>query len=310
MTVTTGLREGDANADYRAEACRYFDDRLTPAHKLAAIHATLRRGMAEARLSLERFEKFFAGVAEGARAEPAYVAALGDLAADTQLRERFVTLARDTPDPAVRVRLIRLAGTFGWLDAAGQRAETIRMVGELIAARSTGFGEVELVCALAQDGDLGRDLAALDHVPRNAGRAADAAMACLGAAGSRARVLATLASGDEEEVRIAQAYLRHQPITDAQELRTVASGVAKMDASAAQARAIEALARTRLADDQVLEEFKRLYVRAGSLAVQRAVAEAFIRWDYRAGDLAQVLRTHRLRSPDGADVIDALIARL
>lgn len=311
MTVTAGLQESDANAGYRAEACRYFDDRLSSASKLEAIHATLTRSMAEARLSLDRIEKFFGGLAPADRLDPSFNAAMASITADTALRSRFLTLARDTPDPAVRVRLLTLARTFGWLDATQQRAELIRMVGDLIATPSTSFGEVDLICTLNKDRDLDRDAALLKGTPIAAGRAADAAMACLGESESRARVLAALASRDEREVQLAQAYLRHQPITDAQELRIVALGVSRMSGSAAQARAIETLARSRIADGEVMEEFKRVYARAGSLAVQRAIAEAFIRWDYRGGsELADLLRRHRIRSPDGADVIDTLIARL
>ena len=309
MTVTTGLRESDANAGYRAEACRYFDDRLTPARKLEAIHATMKGSMAEARLSLDRMEKFFGALAESERSSPAFVAALGAITSDAGLRARYITLARDTADPAVRVRLLTLARTFGWLDAAQQRAELVRMVGDLLATSSTSFGEVDLICTLNKDRELDRDAAMLKVAPLAAGRAADAALACLGERDSRSRVLAALASRDEREVQLAQAYLRHQPITDASELRTVALGVSRMSGSAAQARAIETLARSRITDAVVLEEFKRVYARAGSLAVQRAVAEAFIRWDYRGGpELADLLRRHRIRSPDGDDVIDTLIS--
>jgi len=311
MTVTTGLRDSDVNSDYRAEACRYFDDRLTPARKLREIHATMKGGMAQARLSLDRFEKFIAGLGEPERAAPDFASALADIASDKVLRERYITLARDTPDPAVRVRLLSLARAFGWLDATQQRAETMRMVGDLLAGAATDFGEVDLICALNSDRSLDQERHRLEGVPHMAGRAADAAMACLGSADGRSRILAALASRDEREVRIAQAYLRHQPITDGEELRSVALGVAKMEVPAAQARAIETLARSHISDGAVVQEFKRLYVRAGSLAVQRAVAEAFLRWNYRGeGDLAQVLRKHRLRSPDGADVIDTLIERL
>jgi len=44
--------------------------------------------------------------------------------------------------------------------------------------------------------------------------------------------------------------------------------------------------------------------------VQRAIASVLIRSDYRvlgAADLARSLKTYRLKSPDGNDVIDALI---
>jgi hypothetical protein len=311
MTVTAGLRDGDANADYRAETCRYFDDRVTAAGKLGAIHATMARSMAETRFELDRIEKFFGALAAPDRNDPAFAAALAAIAHDAGLKARYLTLARDTGDPAVRVRLIALARTIGWLDAPAQRAELVRMVGDLLATPATGFGEVDLICTLNKDGDLDQEVARLQGLPLRAGRAADAAMACLGSREGRARILAALASRDEHEVQLAQAYLRHQPITDAAELRAVALDVARMSGSAAQARALETLARQRIEDPDVLRALVALFTRASSLAVQRAVAEVFIRSGYRGpADLADVLRRHRLRSPDGADVIDTLIARL
>jgi hypothetical protein len=311
MTVTEGLRDGDANADYRAEACRYHDDRLTPAAKLRAIHATMARSMAEARLALDRIEKFWGALAPEARADTAFAAELAALRDDGALRTRFVTLARDTPDPAVRVRLISLAEQLGWLTPAERRAELVRMVGDVLAGGSAGFGEVDLICSLNQDRSLDGERPRLAGLPLMSGRAADAALACLGDPVGRTRTLAALASRDEREVQIVQSYLRHRPITDAEELRGVAMKVATMDAAQAQARAIDTLARQRIEDAPVLHELTRVFTRTTSLGVQRAIAEAFLRSGYRGeGDLAALLRRHRVRSPDGADVIDTLIARL
>lgn len=311
MTVTAGLRDDEPNADYRAEACRYFDDRLTPARKLEAIHVSMASSMAETRLVLDRVEKFLAGLSDAQRRDAAFDAALRAMVGDTALRSRYLDLTRDTEDPAVRVRLVELARTLGWLDPGQQRAELVRMVADLIRSPATGFGEVDLVCTLNRARELDQELPRLASIPMRTGRAADAAMACLGSQEGRVRTLAALASRNESEVQLAQTYLRHQPITDAQELRTVALSVARMPGSGAQARAIETLARQRIADREVLEELTKVFVRVPSLAVQRAIAEVFLRSDYRgAGDLARVLREHRLRSPDGADVIDTLIARL
>jgi hypothetical protein len=47
--------------------------------------------------------------------------------------------------------------------------------------------------------------------------------------------------------------------------------------------------------------------------VQRAIAGVFIRSDYRSlprQDLVRMLREHRIKSPDGEDLIDVLIRRL
>ena len=311
MTVATGLRAADAHADYRAEVCRYFDDRLTPARKLSEIRATMARSMAETRLSLDRIEKFLAVLEPAERAAPSFAAELDALTADRETRGRFLQLARDTDDPAVRVRLISLAQVLGWLPQGEHRAELMRMVGDLLSATATGFGEVDLICTLNKDRSLDQERHRLQGVALMAGRAADAAMACLGDTQSHARVLGALASRDEREVQIVQAYLRHRPIADEGELRTVAFGVARMGGSGAQVRALETLARQRIADREVLEELTRLFARATSLGVQRAIAEIFLRASYQgSGDLASQLRKHRLRSPEGADLIDTLIERL
>jgi HEAT repeat protein len=141
-----------------------------------------------------------------------------------------------------------------------------------------------------------------------------AGMACLGSAEARARVLRALASTDESEVQIAQAYLRHHPIGDTAELRKVARDVTRMKGTGAQVRALATLARQRIADREIIDELTRLFARTGSLEVQRAVAEVFIRGDARAlpgAELAVLLRQHRLRAPGGgSDLIDVLIARL
>lgn len=311
MTVATGLRSSDAHADYRAEVCRYFDDRITPARKLAGIRATMARSMAETRLSLDRIEKFFALLEPAERAEASFAAQLETLTADRETRTRFLQLARDTDDPAVRVRLIALARMLGWLPQGEHRAELMRMVGDLLSATATSFGEVDLICTLNKDRDLDQERHRLQGVALMAGRAADAAMACLGDAQSHARVLRALASRDERDVQIVQAYLRHRPIADEGELRSVAFGVTRMSGSGAQVRALETLARQRIADREVLEELTRLFARATSLGVQRAIAEIFLRAGYLGtGDLAIQLRKHRLRSPEGSDLIDVLIARL
>jgi hypothetical protein len=217
---------------------------------------------------------------------------------------------RDTSDPAVRVRLITLAHSLGWLDESGRRAEIVQMVGDMLATRAAGFGEVDLICNLNREGQLEQELHRLGGLALTGGRAADAALACLGSADSRSRILAALASRDEREVQLAQAYLRHRPITDAAELRNVALDVARMEPSGAQARALETLARQRIADEEVLAELARLFARSTSLAVQRAIAEVFIRAGYRSGELAPLVKRHRLRSPDGPDIIDTLLARL
>jgi hypothetical protein len=127
---------------------------------------------------------------------------------------------------------------------------------------------------------------------------------------SRARALAALASADERDVRIAQAFLRHRPITDGAELRAVIAGVARMKTSAAQVLAIETLARQHVSDAQALDSLAALYSSARSPQVQRAVAEVFLRSELDSADaraLAARLKRDRLR--DDA-FIDTVITRL
>ena len=277
MTVTTGLREGEPNADYRAETCRYHDDRLTPAMKLASIRKTMTHSMAETRLSLDRIEKFFSALSTEARADPLYVQELKFISADTSLRSRYVALLRETPDPAVRVRLIALGCTIGWLSDSDRRAEQIRMVGDVLTRGGADYGDVDLICTLNADRSLDAERTWLSKVTLPAGRASDAALACLGDSAGRTRTLQALSSRDERDVQIVQAYLRHRPITDAAELRTVAMKVARMDSAGAQARALETLARLRIEDDTVLDELKGLSARTKSAAVKRAIGEVFLR---------------------------------
>ena len=122
-----------------------------------------------------------------------------------------------------------------------------------------------------------------------------------------------MTSPNDDDVRIAQIYLRHRPLADANELRFVATGITQMSGSDAQVRALDTLARLRLSDRESLEELARLFPLAKSVSVQRAIAGILIRADYPSiakPELARALRQLRLKSPDGQDMIDALIRRL
>ncbi len=117
-------------------------------------------------------------------------------------------------------------------------------------------------------------------------------------------------SPDESDARIAQAYLRHRPIHEPTELRPVARAVAQMPGSIAKVRALDALARLRISDQEVLQELTRSFADARSASVQNAIAEIFLRSDYRAPDLAGVLREHRLTPAGKGELVDVLIGRL
>jgi hypothetical protein len=122
-----------------------------------------------------------------------------------------------------------------------------------------------------------------------------------------------LTSEREDEVEIAQVYLRRRPLADVDEVRTVTAGIGRMTRPSAQLRALQALAKQYLTDPQSLREIVRLFALARSLDVQRAIADILLRSDYRSmarADLARSLQQNRLKSPDGQDVIDLLIRLL
>ena len=313
MTVAAGMRDTDPNADFRGDVCRYYDDRLTAAEKLASIHRTMEGDGVELRMAFDRIERFLESLREGDRKDASYVAQLAALTRDRRTRQRYLELTRDTEDPALRVRMISLARSVAWLSGEEQRAELGRMIGDVLASDAAGYGEIDLICTLNKDRTLDPELKHLKASGPAAMRTVrEAARACLGSGESRAQVLKALASPNEQEVRIAQAYLRHQPIDDDKELRKAALSVARMPGSSAQVRALETLARQRIADREVLDELSRLYTRAGSPEVQRAVAEIFIRSGDRSfgtPEFIAFLRQYRL-SPASHDLVDVLIAQL
>jgi hypothetical protein len=126
-------------------------------------------------------------------------------------------------------------------------------------------------------------------------------------------MIVALTSSNENDVRMAQVYLRHRPIADASEFRDVAHGVAHMSGTGAQLRTLDTLARQRISDRAGLEELARLFPAAKTIDVQRAIAGVLIRADYADLDRAALVRTlseSRLKSPGGTDLIDVLIRRL
>jgi hypothetical protein len=309
MVATTGLRDDEPNADFRAEACRFYDDRRSVADKVDTIHELMAREPAEARLSLERIEKFFATAAAADRDSSDYEAAIARLAGDLATRTRWIDFVRDADDPAVRIRMIALARTIGWLSPAEQRAEQARVVHDVLAHNGMGYGEVDLICSLNRDGALDGSMkdVSFSRTPQSAG------LACLGDGGARQKVIAALASADEGEVQVAQAYLRHHPVTGNDEVRALVLRIVRMPASAAQVRALETLARLHVADREALDALTKLFSETSSPAVQRAIAEVFLR-----GGAAEVasperiaqLRAHRLPVRGGPDLVQVLLDRM
>lgn len=309
MIATSGARE--EHAERRADVCRHYDDAVTPASRLAFMHELLGRDTPELRAEFDRVEAYFASVDEASRASLGYAQATRQLADDVGTRGRYLRTARQTQDPALRVRMLTVARTVGWLTEQTHRAELAAMIGDVLAERSIGFGEVDLICTLNQDRQLDSELARFQVAQTLTTPANAAALACLGSDASRTRVLRALASADESEVQLAQAYLRHRPVADAGELRELVREIRRTRAPAAQARALETVARHHVSDDETLDELAALFAQSRSHAVQRAVAEVFLRSGIGPSPKrAALLREKRLRSPGGSDLIEVVIRKL
>jgi hypothetical protein len=315
MTAVSGLSESDPRAAYRREVCQFVDDRLSPAEKLGFIHGLLHRDMAEVRMFLERIESLFASLSDSERQAPSFSQALGEIARDDVVRDRYLRFAEDADQPQIRARMIQLAGTLGWLSLPEQRAELVRMIGDLLARSSIGSAEIDLICSLNKDHELDQERYRLSSLSTSQfDKTTDAAaLACLGSGEGRARVLQALTSRDDAEVQIAEVYLGYRPITDVNELRVIANSITHMTGSGAQVRALDTLARHRLSDRESLDDLARLFPVSESIDVQRAIAAVFIRSDYQSlpkPELVRVMSQSRLKSPSGNDIIDILIRRL
>lgn len=314
MAVASGLSDADALAPFRRDVCQFSDDRLSSAQKLDFVHRLMGRDMTEVRLFLDRIEKYVAAVSATGRQTPEVAEALREIASDQGARSRYLEFARDADQPLVRARMIKLAGRLGWLSPEDERAEIVRMVDDRLARNAVSPADVDLVCVLNEDRNLDQELPRVHPLQPDADTVAQAAiLACLGSAAARARVLFALTSPDENEAQIAQAYVLRRPIAKVDELRDVTSGIARMNDSAAQARALDTLAGQHLVDPDSLEELAQLFQVAQSPRVQAAIAGILIHSDYQAiatPELAQSLRESRLTPPSHSDPIDILLRRL
>ena len=311
MVAARGIATGDALQPLRQDVCKFADDRPTTAQRLASIHGILQRPTAEARLLLERFERFTDTLTPGERAQPEVAKALAEIARDSGSRERYLAFARDADQPITRARMIDVAQDLGWLSTAQRREEIVRMFTDVLAAKDVAGPDVDLACTL----NKGRDLdGALDGIPARTDDVGHAAvLACMGSAQAHERVLERLASPAESDVRIAQAYLRHRPIADAGELRVLTKAIAGMNAPDAQARALDVLARHYVSDRESVDTLRQLFAKTRSGPVQNAIAGVLIRADRKAvvpSELLRTLRENRVKTSSGGNMVDALIQRL
>ena len=314
MIAVAGLTDADPHAGFRSDMCAFVDDRPSEAQKLAFLHKTLQRDVTDVRMFLDHLERYAASLGPAQRRVPEVAAALAAIERDHPTRDRYLAFARDADEAAVQARMMALARNLGWLTPAQEQAEFVRTLAERMARGSLGKNEVDLVCAppAERDSGLARQLLATG-APRPANVAHSAVLACLGDTAAHERTVRALTSARDDDVVIAQAYLRQRPLAGVGELRAVTSGIARMTAATAQVRALETLARQRLADPQSLQEIAGLFAQARSLEAQRAIAGILIRSDTQMlarAELARSLRQHRLKSPDGNDVIDMLIRML
>ena len=314
MTVAQGMTDQDPHAAVRRDVCQFADDRLSDVKRLTFIHQLLQRNTAETRIHLDRIQKSVKALDDPARQTPEVDRARAAIASDAAARARFLDFARDADRSDVRARMLSVAQGLGWLSTKERQDELVLMMGELHARPVVGVTEVDLACSLNQQNDLDGALQPHLLAERAVEDVAHAAVrACLGSAEGRARTLEGLVSPNDADVLIARTYLRHRPMTDMTELRRVAAGIARMRASAAQVRALEALGRHYVSDHEILGMLMRLYSETSSSSVQAAIAGILIRSDRQsiaAGDLLDILLKNRLRSYAGDDMVDALIHRL
>ncbi len=314
MSVAAGMSSADPRAGYRRDVCQFFDEGLSPAQRLAFIHGLLHREMAEVRMFFERIEAFDAALSDEQRAAPDFVRELDRIAADAPARDRYLGFARDVDRPAVRARMIHWATRLGWLTAAQENDELARLVTQMLASHSMGSADVELICSLNRERALersvsdGRTDAARTRRSRIRRRwRAWATPTRASASSARSPVARSTTSTSR---RCTSAIVRSAMCASC---APIAVAIARMTESAAQVRALDTLAHYYLSDRESLTELAKLFPRAASVNVQRAIAGVFIRSDYRAVaqlDLVQVLRRYRIKSPDGEDMIDVLIRRL
>lgn len=314
MVVARGMTDADPHADMRQDVCKFADDRLSDAQRLAFVHQLLQRPTAEARMLLDRIEGYAAALDGRKRQEPEVAKALDGIAHDVGTRARYLAFARDADQPEVRARMLNVAHKLGWLSPAERRDELVWMLGELLAREAIAGTDVDLACTLNKDQGLD---GALGELVPSGGRRDDvghaAVRACMGSTEAHARVLMGLVSPADADVRIAQVYLHHRPIADVNELRAAATAIARMSGSEAQVRALDVLAQHYLSDGESLDTLTQLFSRTRSWPVQNAIAGVLIRADPRSIAVPQLLRRlheDRLKPVDSDSMVDALIRRL
>ncbi|MEJ5989277.1 hypothetical protein WG902_04715 [Ramlibacter sp. PS3R-8] len=313
LVAGRGMTAGDSLAALRGDVCSFSNDRMTTAQRLDSVHKIMQRPVAESRLLLDRIEHFAKTLDADSRRKPEVAQAIERIARDTVTRDRYLAFARDADQPDTRARMIGVAHAVGWLNAQQRRDELLQMMGEMLAQKSVAGTDVGLACTLNKDGALDGALDRLARPGQADSVGHSAVLACMGSTEARTQALKGLVSPDDADVRVAQFYLRHRPITDADELRAVTRAIAGMNGFEAQARALDVLARHYLSDRGSVEILKQLFARTPAWAVQNAIAGVLLRADPKAAahpDVLRTLREYRLKSLPEGNMVDALIERL
>lgn len=314
MASAVGVTDGDPRSRTRQDVCQFVDERLPDASKIEFMHRLLQRPLLEVYQHLDRIQRLLGLLTDDARQAPEVAGALDGIVRDVAARTRFLDETRATEHSPLRLRLIDIALGLGWLSPEERWQELALMLGALEGRRDLDVADVHLACSLNGSHDLDGAFNRRVVAGGPADDVAHAALrACLGSSEGHARTLQALVGADEADARIAQAYLRHRPITDPAALRRLVFDIVGMPPSDAQVRALEALGQHHLADPAQLGTLTALFARTASWSVQNAVAGILIRADRRALPLAQLefaLKHHRQPSPSGDDMIGALASSL
>jgi hypothetical protein len=286
-------------AGVRRDVCQFADDRSPlPARSLSSTNFC--NGQCrKCGCSWTRIERYVATLDDRDRQDRDVAEALAAIGHDEPTRARYLAYARDADPAAFRAHMLGLAGDLGWLTAEEHRTEIVRLFGDLLARDGAGPAEVDLACTLNREHEFDGLYDDAENRPRADDAAHAALRACLGSEEGHARTLEALVGTSDADARVAQAYLRHRPITAVGELRTLTAGIAQMRGSEAQVRALQTLAGHRVADPESLEALAQLFPQAESWSVQSAIAGVLIRADYRSiarPEIVQALRDHR-RNP-------------
>ena len=313
LVAARGITAGDQHAAMRADVCKFADDRMSDGQRLDFVHELLQRPTAQSRMMLDRLERF-TDTLDKKRELPEVQQALQKIGRDAGSRDRFLNFARDADRFEVRARMIDVAHDLGWLSTGDRRAEMTKMLGDMLARKTIEGIDVDLACSVNKGRDLDGVLDGLGSTVKGVDDVGHAAVrACMGSTEAHAATLKGLVSPADADVRLAQTYLRHRPIADANELRAVTTAITGMSGTEAQTRALDVLARHYLSDHESVNMLKQLYSRTRSSPVQNAIAGVLIRADPKAlatPELLRTLREYRLKSSPGDNMVDALIQRL